>query len=64
MKFVFTKIGFAVLLLALVVTVISFIMMAKGDITVSPILLISTYVILFPLSILLGVFSKEDKKES
>ena len=60
MKFVFTKTNTILLILAIVVTVIGYIIMGTGDNTISPILLIIAYVILFPASIIIG--TKKDIK--
>jgi len=61
MKFVFNKTNVIVLIIAIVTTIIGYIIMGTGDKTISPILLIIAYVILFPVSIIIGTKKKEKK---
>jgi len=61
MKFVFNKTNKFLLILAIITTVAGYIIMGTGDITISPILLIIAYVILFPASIIVGTKKKEEK---
>jgi hypothetical protein len=55
MKFVFNKINSMLLIAAIIATVIGYIVMGTGDKTISPILLILAYVVLFPAAIMVGV---------
>ena len=59
MKFVFNKINVILLTIAILTTVVGYIVMGTGDITISPILLIIAYVILFPAAIIVGTKKKE-----
>ena len=59
MKFEFNKINIILLIIAIITTVIGYIVMGTGDITISPILLIIAYVILFPAAIIVGTKKKE-----
>ena len=59
MKFVFKKINAILLIAAILATVIGYIIMGTGDKTISPIILIIAYVVLFPVAILYG--TKKDK---
>jgi hypothetical protein len=61
MKFVFNKLNAILLIAAILVTIVGYIIMGTGDKTISPILLIIAYVILFPAAIIAG--TKTDKKE-
>ena len=64
MKFVFNKLNVILLIAAIVVTVIGYIIMGTGDNTVSPILLIIAYVVLFPAAIMAGAKKKSDNNEA
>ena len=55
MKFVFKKINTILLIIAILATVVGYIIMGTGDKTISPIILIIAYVVLFPLAILYGI---------
>ena len=59
MKFVFNKTNIILLVIAIITTVVGYIIMGTGDKTISPILLIIAYVILFPASIIIGTKKKE-----
>ena len=61
MKFVFNKTNTILLIIAIITTVAGYIIMGTGDKTISPILLIIAYVILFPASIIIGTKKKEEK---
>ena len=54
MKFVFKKINAILLIIAILATVLGYIIMGTGDKTTSPIILIIAYVVLFPVAILYG----------
>jgi len=54
MKFVFKKINAILLIIAILATVLGYIIMGTGDKTISPIILIIAYVVLFPVAILYG----------
>lgn len=62
MKLVFTKLNAFLLVLAIAVTVIGYMVMGTGENTISPILLIIAYAILFPASILAGI-NKHDEED-
>lgn len=59
MKFVFNKTNVILLIAAILTTIVGYIIMGTGDKTISPILLIIAYVILFPVSIIIGTKKKE-----
>jgi hypothetical protein len=61
MKFVFSKLNSAILIIAILITIVAYIIMGTGDKTISPILLIICYVILFPLAIMMGAKKKNNK---
>ena len=62
MKFVFNKLNVILLIAAIAITVIGYIIMGTGDKTVSPILLVIAYVVLFPAAIIAGTKKKEDQQ--
>ncbi len=59
MKFVFNKLNVVLLIAAVLITIIGYIIMGTGDKTISPILLIIAYVVLFPAAIMAGTKKKE-----
>ncbi|OPX29269.1 MAG: hypothetical protein B1H06_01785 [Candidatus Cloacimonas sp. 4484_143] len=61
MKFVFNKLNVVLLIAAVLITIIGYIIMGTGDKTISPILLIIAYVVLFPAAIMAG--TKKKKKD-
>ena len=61
MKFVFNKLNVILLAVAILAIVIGYIIMGTGDKTISPIILIIAYVIIFPAAIIAG--TKKEKKE-
>ena len=61
MKFVFNKTNTILLIIAIITTVAGYIIMGTGDKTISPVLLIIAYVILFPASIIIGTKKKEEQ---
>lgn len=60
-RFVFDKTNMYLLILGIVMLIIGYFLMAQGDITISPILLIIAYLIIFPLSIIWGAFIGKKK---
>jgi Zn-dependent protease with chaperone function len=62
-RFVFNKMSVIFLVAGIVTIALGFIIMGTGDITVSPILLIVSYVVFFPAAILSGLFSKKKENE-
>jgi len=54
MKFVFGKLNTILMVIAIIVTVIGYLIMGTGDNTISPILLVIAYAILFPAAIITG----------
>jgi hypothetical protein len=64
MKFIFNTLNVVLFLVAIVVTVAAYIIMGRGDNTISPIMLIIAYVVLFPAAIIAGANrSKADDRE-
>ena len=61
MKFVFNKTNTILLIIAIITTVAGYIIMGTGDKTISPVLLIIAYVILFPASIIIGTKKTEEQ---
>lgn len=63
MKFIFTKNNKILLIVAIIATIVGYGIMATGDNTISVVILIIAYVILFPASILVGLkrSNREDK---
>ena len=59
MKFVFNKLNVVLLIAAILITIIGYIIMGTGDNTISPILLILAYVVLFPAAIMAGTKKKD-----
>ncbi|MCB5230418.1 MAG: hypothetical protein WCX83_05050 [Candidatus Cloacimonas sp.] len=60
-KFVFDKYSIGLFVLGIIFTIIGYIVMGTGDITISPILLIIAYLVLFPLSIISGLFRRKEE---
>ncbi len=58
-RFHFEKINAILLILAIILLVIAYIIMGTGDKTISPILLIISYVGLIPASLLVGFRKKK-----
>jgi Sec-independent protein secretion pathway component TatC len=64
-KFIFDAYSVGIFVLGLIFLVIGYIVMATGDTVFSPIILVIAYVVLFPLSIVLGLARGEKEgKES
>lgn len=64
MRFIFEKTNETILIIALVLTIVAYLIMAEGDNTISPIMLVIAYAVLFPLGIILGADkSKVEKKK-
>ena len=63
MKFVFSRVNSIILIIAIIITIAAYIIMGTGDKTLSPILLIIAYVVLFPLAILIGS-NRKNKEET
>ena len=61
MKFVFTKINKLLLVIGILVTIAGYIIMSTGDKTLSPILLVLAYVVIFPAAILIGTNKKTEE---
>ncbi len=60
MKFEFRKTNLILLIVAIIFTIVGYAIMATGDNTISVVILIVAYVILFPASIMVG-FKKHNK---
>lgn len=58
-RFVFEKINLVILVLALVLIMVGYILLGKGDRTVSPVLMVISYVVLIP-----GAFLIQPKDKS
>jgi hypothetical protein len=48
------------LIIAILVTIVGYLIMSTGDKTISPVLLIIAYVVLFPAAIIVGTKKKQD----
>ena len=59
MKFVFNKVNIILMIIAIISVVIGYIIMGNGDNTISPIILVITYVVIFPAAIIAGTFRKD-----
>lgn len=59
MKFTFKKINWILLAIALAVTFAGYFVMGTGDKTISTILLVIAYLVLFPVSIMAGTKNKD-----
>ena len=64
MRLVFDKLNVSLLLVAIVVTAIAYVIMGTGENTISPIMLIIAYVILFPAAIIAGVKRSTNEDET
>jgi Sec-independent protein secretion pathway component TatC len=60
-RFQFGKSNKIILSIAVILTIIGYIIMGTGDSIISPIILVISYVILFPLGIMIG-FMKKNKE--
>ena len=60
MRFKFNKTNTILLILAILATIAGYIIMSTGDKTISPIILVIAYVVLFPAAIMIGT-KKEDQ---
>lgn len=59
MKFTFNKLNAILLILAIVITIVGYVIMGSGDKTISVILLVIAYAILFPAAIMAGTKKKD-----
>ena len=64
MKFIFSRINVLILVIAIIITIIAYIIMGTGDKTISPVLLIISYVVLFPLAIIIGTNKQKQDNTS
>jgi Sec-independent protein secretion pathway component TatC len=62
-RFIFGKGNLILFLIGVMIITIAYIIMSTGDITISPVMLIIAYVIVFPLAILLGTIASRPKKD-
>ncbi len=60
-RFQFEKSNKIILSIAVILTIIGYIIMGTGDSVISPIILVIAYVVLFPLGIMIG-FLKKNKE--
>ena len=61
-RFVFDKTSITLLVLGIIGLIIGYLVMATGDITLSPIILTITYLILFPAAIIAGLFKRKERQ--
>ena len=61
MRFVFNKTNSTLLIIAILATIVGYIVMGTGDKTISPIILIIAYVVLFPAAIMAGTKKKNEE---
>jgi hypothetical protein len=61
MRFVFNKTNSTLLIIAILATIVGYIIMGTGDKTISPIILIIAYVVLFPAAIMAGTKKKNEE---
>jgi len=59
---VFDKKNMILFAIATIFIIIGYIVMGTGDKTISPIILVISYAVLFPIAILVGTFRQKDKK--
>lgn len=64
MKFVFNKLNSILMIVAIIVTVVAYMIMGTGDNTISPILLVIAYAILFPAAIIIGANKSSSEEDS
>ena len=60
MRFVFNKTNTILLIIAILATIVGYIVMSTGDKTISPIILVIAYVVLFPAAIKVGTKKNND----
>ncbi|HPR17819.1 MAG TPA: hypothetical protein PLD62_06200 [Candidatus Cloacimonadota bacterium] len=60
MRFVFNKTNTILLIIAILATIVGYIVMSTGDKTISPIILVIAYVVLFPAAIMVGTKKNND----
>ncbi|MBN2460321.1 MAG: hypothetical protein JXB60_01840 [Candidatus Cloacimonetes bacterium] len=60
MKFTFGKLNTLLLLLGIIVIITGYIIMGTGDKTISPVLLVIAYAVIFPAAIIVGTRQKKD----
>lgn len=63
-KFHFSKENVIILVAGIVLVTVAYVFMARGDITISPILLTIAYVIIFPAAILFKPKKKDVKNKN
>ena len=59
---VFDKKNMILMVIATLFLIAGYIIMGTGDKTISPIILVVSYAVLFPIAILSGTFKKKDKQ--
>jgi Sec-independent protein secretion pathway component TatC len=62
-RFIFGKGNIILFIIGVLIVTIAYLIMSTGDITISPIMLIIAYVIVFPLAILIGSIAIRPKKD-
>ncbi|RLC50491.1 MAG: hypothetical protein DRZ79_04300 [Candidatus Cloacimonadota bacterium] len=60
MKFIFNKTNLILFILGVIGLIIGYAIMGTGDSVLSPVILVITYVIIFPAAILTGLKKKKD----
>ncbi len=63
MRFVFGRLNSILMVIAIIVTVVGYLIMGTGDNTISPIMLVIAYAILFPAAIIAGANRSRADKE-
>jgi len=61
MRFKFNKTNTILLIVAILATIVGYIIMSTGDKTISPIILVIAYVVLFPAAIMIGTKKKDQQ---
>ena len=61
-KLEINKYNYIVFAIAVIVLTIGYLVMGTGDYTISPVLLVIAYVVLFPLSIVIGAWMNKKQR--
>ena len=59
---VFDKKNMILMAIATIFLIVGYVIMGTGDKTISPIILVISYAVLFPIAFLFGTFKQKDKK--
>lgn len=60
-RFIFNKLSIILFIIGIIIITAGYIIMSTGDTTISPILLIFAYLVIYPLSILIGLLKRGKK---